>query len=414
MRTWTVRDSPVLPGRGFDLRVHDSASGGLRNADTGDVARIYVCGITPYDATHLGHAATYAAFDVLCRAWRDSGRTVRYVQNITDVDDPLFERAEATGVSWRELADTETTLFADDMAWLNVLPPTHFVGAAESTDLIIDIIERLKAASAVYDVDGDLYFSVRSDASFGSISGLDDATMRALSAERGGDPDRPGKSDPLDSLLWRRERPGEPAWDSPFGRGRPGWHIECTAIALSYLGEQFDVQGGGNDLIFPHHEMCASQGRLATGGSPFARAYVHAGMLGLDGEKMSKSLGNLVFASHLRRDGTDPYAVRLALLSQHYRLDRPWNRDLLASAEARLVQWRSATAQSSGPDAVPVLDQVRKRLADDLDTPGAIAAIDVWAASANAGANAGDRDDSSAPGLIRDLCDALLGINLHT
>lgn len=369
---------------------------------------MYVCGITPYDATHLGHAATYVAFDVLNRAWRDAGVDVRYVQNVTDVDDPLLERAATTGADWSELAKAQTDLFRADMAWLRVLPPERYVTAVEAIPQIIELIERLQAKSAVYDVNGDLYFSVRSDADFGSVSGLDVPTMRTLFAERGGDPDRPGKRDPLDSLLWRAERPGEPAWPSPFGRGRPGWHIECTAIALTELGAGFDVQGGGSDLIFPHHEMCASSARVVSAGQPFARLYAHAGMMGYEGTKMSKSLGNLVFAEALRTAGEDPGAVRLALYGQHYRADREWSEPVLDAARSQLQRWRAAVKAGSGPDARPVLAQVRARLADDLDTAGAVAAVDGWADAALAGSDA----DASAPELVANLVDELLGIRL--
>lgn len=407
MHAWRGPDLPRLPGRGDPVRVHDSSSGELVPAATGRLARMYVCGITPYDATHLGHAATYVAFDVLNRVWRDSGHEVRYVQNVTDIDDPLLERAQRDGVDWAGLAETDTELFRQDMAWLRVLAPEHFVGAVESIPLIVDLVDRLRAAGAAYDVDGDIYFPVQADSSFGAVSRLDRAEMLRLFPERGGDPERAGKKDPLDALLWRRERPGEPAWDSPFGRGRPGWHVECSAIALEYLDDAFDVQGGGSDLAFPHHEMSASHAQAA-GHRPFARGYVHAGMVGLHGEKMSKSRGNLAFASQVRDAGVPGSTVRLALLADHYRSDRDWTEALLEQAEDRLARWRAAVAAPSGPDAGPVLAVVRSRLADDLDTPGAIAAVDEWAEQAR---KDGGRDPA-APGLVRDLADALLGVAL--
>lgn len=369
---------------------------------------MYVCGITPYDATHLGHAATYLTFDLLVRLWRDAGHDVLYVQNVTDVDDPLLERAEQTGQDWAELAAAQTELFRADMAWLRVLPPQHFAGAVESIPLIADQIEELRSAGATYEVDGDLYFSVRSDARFGAVSNLDVDTMLALFAERGGDPDRPGKKDPLDSLLWRRERPGEPAWDSPFGRGRPGWHVECSAIAVHFLGEAFDVSGGGSDLVFPHHEHSASHAQVATGHWPFARSYVHTGMLGLDGEKMSKSKGNLEFVSRMRDGGLDAAVLRLALLDRLYRTDRDWSPAELTAAEERLGRWRLAVAAPSGPGATTLLSGVRQRLADDLDTPATLASIDRWAEEARLRGGA----DADAPRLVRDLVDTLLGIQL--
>ncbi|WP_298324154.1 cysteine--1-D-myo-inosityl 2-amino-2-deoxy-alpha-D-glucopyranoside ligase [Haloactinopolyspora sp.] len=410
MRAWPAPDLPDLPGRGLPVRLHDTSSGSTRVAAAGPTASMYVCGITPYDATHLGHAATYIAFDVLNRAWHDAGFAVAYVQNVTDVDDPLLERAIETGQNWRDLADQQTQLFTDDMAWLRVIPPQHFVGAVESIPVIIELIQRLQAAGAIYDVDGDLYFSVRSDPKFGQVAGLDPATMRDLFAERGGDPHRPGKKDELDCLVWQRARPGEPSWDSPFGPGRPGWHVECTAIALQHLGMPFDVQGGGNDLAFPHHEMSAAHGQVGEERWPFAHVYAHAGMVGLNGEKMSKSLGNLVFASELRRNGHHPAAVRLALLSGHYRADREWTDDLLEQASARLDRWREVARSSAAPDAVQLLSDVRGHIADDLDTPGAIATIDRWVDSA---AGAGQPMDPSAPALFSDLVDALLGLSLE-
>ncbi len=218
---------------------------------------MYVCGITPYDATHLGHAATYVAFDLLHRAWRDAGLDVTYVQNVTDIDDPLLERAAETGEPWTAIAERDIELFREDMTALRVLPPTHYVGAVESIPLVLDLVEELRERGAVYELDGDLYLAAALAPGFGSVSRLDAAQMAELFAERGGDPDRPGKKHPLDCLVWLAERPGEPSWDSPFGPGRPGWHVECTAIALHLLGSDFEVQAGGSDLAFPHHEMCA-------------------------------------------------------------------------------------------------------------------------------------------------------------
>ncbi|SDS98632.1 cysteine--1-D-myo-inosityl 2-amino-2-deoxy-alpha-D-glucopyranoside ligase [Jiangella sp. DSM 45060] len=400
MRAWPAPHVPALPGRGLPVRLYDTATGIVRPPQPGPVATMYVCGITPYDATHLGHAATYLAFDLLNRVWRDAGHDVRYVQNITDVDDPLLERADETGQDWRELADTETRLFTEDMAWLRVLPPSSYVGAVESIPLIIRLIKRMEPS--VYELDGDLYFSVRTDPAFGAVSRLPEADMRALFAERGGDPDRPGKKDPLDPLVWLKARPGEPSWDSPFGPGRPGWHVECAAIAMEYLGVPFDVQGGGSDLVFPHHEMSASHSQVVAGA--FASHYAHAGMVGLDGEKMSKSLGNLVFVHRLRADGVEPAAVRLALLSGHYRADREWSASVLTQAQERLARWRTAVAAGVGAPAEPVLAAVRERLADDLDAPGALAAVDRWTTTPGT--------DPAAPAVVAAATDALLGVSL--
>src|SRR5919112_654291 len=348
MRAWTSVDVPRLDLEPADaVRVHDTSTGTLTESRPPDTARMYVCGITPYDATHLGHAATYIAFDLLNRAWRDAGHAVRYVQNVTDVDDPLLERAAATGVDWEELAERETELFREDMTALRVLAPDEYIGAVESIDLDVDLIRRLQERGHVYDVDGDLYFDVHSDPRFSTVSGLDEQQMLAIFPERGGDPDRPGKKHPLDCLLWQAERPGEPAWDTDLGRGRPGWHIECSSIALRYLGEEFDVQGGGSDLAFPHHEMSAAHAQAAFEGLTFARAYVHAGMVGYQGEKMSKSKGNLVLVSRLRQAGTDPMTIRLALLAHHYRSDWEWTDADLSEAGTRLAAWRAAADRAS-------------------------------------------------------------------
>jgi L-cysteine:1D-myo-inositol 2-amino-2-deoxy-alpha-D-glucopyranoside ligase len=408
MESWPRPPVPRLPGRGRPLRLTDTATGELRPTAPGGTARMYVCGITPYDATHLGHAATYLAFDLVQRVWLDAGHAVLYVQNVTDVDDPLLDRAERDGEDWAALARRETALYREDMAWLRVLPPTHLIGAVEAIGQIVPLVRRLLEAGAAYLVDEDVYFSVQSAPRFGYEAGLDEPTMRALFAERGGDPDRSGKKDPLDPVLWRAARPGEPSWDSDLGPGRPGWHVECSAIALHRLGTSFDVQGGGSDLAFPHHEMSAAHAEVATGRWPFARAYVHAGMVGLGGEKMSKSRGNLVLVSDLRRDGVEPVALRLALLDAHYRADRDWTPGALQTAQRRLARWREALALVAGPDVAATLDRVRGRLADDLDTPTALAAIDRWAEEALTRRGT----DPDAPGQIRDLADTLLGLAL--
>ena len=408
MKAWSAPELPQLPGLGQVPLVHDHASGERRVSARGETARMYVCGITPYDATHMGHSATYVAFDLLGRAWRDAGLDVHYVQNVTDVDDPLLERAEANGEPWEELAVRQTDLFRDDMAALRVIPPAQFIGAVEAIPLVVSVIEKLRARGGAYDVHRDIYFPVASDPAFGQVSNLPAEEMRALFAERGGDPDRAGKRDPLDSLMWRHERPGEPAWDSSLGRGRPGWHVECTAIALEHLGMSIDVQGGGSDLVFPHHEHCASGAQVLTGQAPFAHSYVYQGMVALDGEKMSKSKGNLVFSSRLRGEGVDPGAIRLAVLAHHYRDDWEWTTEGLRAAQARLDRWRTAVSRPAGAHAGKVLDGVRDALAADLDAPAALAVVDAWADATLADTG----PDSGAPELVRDVVDALLGVRL--
>ncbi|HEX3749848.1 MAG TPA: cysteine--1-D-myo-inosityl 2-amino-2-deoxy-alpha-D-glucopyranoside ligase [Streptosporangiaceae bacterium] len=475
MDSWRRPRVPRLPGRGPEPRLRDTATGQLSPAaagPAGGAASIYACGITPYDATHIGHAATFTAWDLLIRAWLDAGRQVTYIQNVTDVDDPLLERADRDGEDWRELARRETQLYRGDMEALRVLPPAQLIGAVEAIPVIDRFAGRLADRGSLYDLDGDIYFARAADPEFGELSGpgtptgLDVGQMRELSAERGGDPDRPGKKDPLDVLVWRAERPGEPSWASRFGPGRPGWHVECAAIATEQLGSVFDVQAGGSDLVFPHHEMSASHTRVAYAdqlGHAFARVYAHAGMVGLDGEKMSKSLGNLVFVSRLVADGEDPMAVRLALLAHHYHDDWEWTAAGLAAARTRLSHWRTATqtntpapapappapsappappappapsapptpptppapsalpvtaatptpeapsAPGVSPSAEAVLAGVRERLADDLDAPGALAVVDRWAEAALADPSAVTSADRQ---LVRDLADALLGVAL--
>jgi L-cysteine:1D-myo-inositol 2-amino-2-deoxy-alpha-D-glucopyranoside ligase len=401
------QSSAIPPLQAFDTATQQLVPIG---PDTGS-AGMYVCGITPYDATHIGHANTYVAFDLLNRIWRDRGLEVNHVQNVTDIDDPLLERAAALGIDWAKLAEQQTRLFGEDMAALNVLPPQHYVGAVESMPRIVDLIEELRRRQAVYPVDDrefeDLYFAQASDPEFGSLAHLSEDEAIARFAERGGDPDRLGKKAPLDCLVWRHARAGEPSWESVLGAGRPGWHIGCTAIALDRLGAGFDVQAGGSDLIFPHHEMCAAQGRVAAD-QPFARAYLHSGMVGLDGEKMSKSKGNLVFVSTLRASGVDPMAIRLALLAHHYREDWDWTDELLVSAQSRLSRWREAVRLDAGLNADEVLVQVRTALVHDLDAPAALAVVDAWAGASVAI----DSDDTEAPALVARACDALLGVVL--
>lgn len=408
MRAWSAPEVPSLPVRGPEVRIHDTSSGELHEVTPDGPARLYVCGITPYDATHIGHAATYVAFDLLHRAWRSAGHEVHYVQNVTDVDDPLLERADKVGTDWRELAERETQLFREDMEALRVLPPRDYIGAVESIPLVIDLVERLREGGHVYEVDTDLYFRVRSDKRFGSVSGLDELTMRRFFGERGGDPDRPGKEDALDCVVWRGERPGEPSWPSPFGAGRPGWHVECAAIAQEHLGLGFDVQGGGSDLVFPHHEMCAGEVQMAWPDSEFARTYAHAGMVAYDGEKMSKSLGNLVFVSALRLSEVDPMGIRLALLHHHYRADWEWTDHGLWAAVDQAERWRRALAGDGGAPSGPVVTEVLEALADDLDAPRAVAAVDAWVEASLAG----DTDEGEAPAVVRRLLDAALGLSL--
>ncbi|CAG7602629.1 cysteine--1-D-myo-inosityl 2-amino-2-deoxy-alpha-D-glucopyranoside ligase [Leucobacter soli] len=422
MRTWTTPELPALPGQGTAPRLFNTATDRIEHPAIADErATLYVCGITPYDATHLGHAATYLAFDILLRAWRDAGIDTVYAQNITDIDDPLLERANATGVEWRALAEEQIGLFRSDMHRLGMIPPEHFVAVTERIDEIAEAVQRLQERGLAYpvpcdDAEGaDLYFDTReaermTQWRLGDVAPYDRDLMEILSAERGGDPERLGKRHPLDPLLWRAAREGEPSWPSPVGDGRPGWHIECAVIATAELGRTFTVQGGGHDLVFPHHEFTAAHATALTD-TPLAHAYCHVGLIAYDGHKMSKSRGNLVLVSKLldgthggsAAGGADPSAIRLALLAHHYRAEWEWFDADLETATRRLEAWRAGAQRSAADPAssVAVLQQLRQSLANDLDTPVMLATLD---AALDRGV-----DD---PALIIDAVDALLGVKL--
>jgi L-cysteine:1D-myo-inositol 2-amino-2-deoxy-alpha-D-glucopyranoside ligase len=412
--SWPSPFLPVVPGSGGPLRLYDTASGELHEIRPVGPATLYVCGITPYDATHMGHAATYVTFDIVVRALRDAGHEVVYVQNVTDVDDPLLERAQRDGRDWEGLAREQTALFREDMTALQVIAPDHYVGAVESIPLIVKAVEELEANGTAYrlEADGggqDVYFDATSQPGFGEVSGYPRDRMLVLSEENGGDPHRPGKRDPLDPLLWRARRTAEPAWPGGgLGDGRPGWHVECATIALQHLGVPFDIQGGGSDLIFPHHEMSASHGEALAARRPFARTYVHQAMVGFKGAKMSKSKGNLVLVSALRQQGVDPMAIRLALLAHHYRTPWEWSDSVLTDAQQRLATWRAGLSTNGGPEGDSTVAAIRERLADDLDTPGALAVVDAWAARSLAEGGSVE----GAPGIVGRACDALLGVRV--
>ncbi|QGH69158.1 cysteine--1-D-myo-inosityl 2-amino-2-deoxy-alpha-D-glucopyranoside ligase [Pseudactinotalea sp. HY158] len=408
MHSWSRPEIPSLPGAGVIPTITDTATGRAIRAVSGSrenpTASMYVCGITPYDATHLGHAATYVAYDVLYRAWLDAGLEATYIQNVTDVDDPLLERAEALGIDWRELAESQTDLFRGDMDALRVIPPTELVGVVESMPLVVDGVTAMDDSAVAYPVGRDYYADLSVDAHYGEESGYDRATQLKLFAERGGDPDVPGKRDPLDPLLWRGRREGEPHWDGGvLGEGRPGWHVECAVIARKYLPVPFTVQGGGEDLIFPHHEMSTSHLRMLTGESEPAGLFMHTGLIAYQGEKMSKSLGNLVFVSELLSDGVPAPVIRLLLVGHHFRENWEYTAADLDVARDRWQAWREAAERPGGTGEAGgvVLTAMRAALADDLDTPAAVAAVDEWA-------RAGGGDGR----LVRDAVDALLGVSL--
>ena len=355
------------------MRLHDTARGEVVAFEPGPVVTMYTCGITPYDSTHMGHAATYVVYDVLQRRLRDLGHETRCVRNITDVDDPLLDKARELGVHYLDLAAAETARFDNDMVSLGMLPAWSEPRATGAIPDIRGFIGMVLDRGHAYQAGGSVYFDVTTFPRFGQVSGYDEATMLALAAERGGKVDDPNKRHPLDFVLWQPSAEGEPAWESLWGPGRPGWHIECSTLALRELGTTVDLHGGGTDLIFPHHECEAAQSEAATG-EQFVRHWLHTPMVALDGVKMSKSLGNLVFISDLCKEW-DPAAVRLAILSHHYRQGWEWFDHLMPTAAARLEAWRAA---GTGDGA---LEEVRAALDDDLDTPAALAAIDAAAAA---------------------------------
>ena len=387
------------------MRLHDTVRGEVVPFEPGPEVSMYVCGITPYDATHLGHAFTYLTFDLLIRRLEDLGHTVRMVRNVTDVDDSILPKARELKVDYRALAAVEMAHFEADMEALNMRPAAVEPWATETIDEMHDLIQRLSDNGHTYTVDGTTYFDVSTSESFGSLSGYDEATMRDLAAERGGHPDDPRQRNPLDFVLWQPSTPDEPAWNSPFGPGRPGWHIECSAMAMANLGETIDLHGGGDDLVFPHHECEDAQSRGATG-QPLARHWMHVGMVAYEGTKMSKSLGNLVFVRMLR-NLHDPRAIRVALLGHHYRAGFEWFDTDIDDGITRLERLVAAERRPSGPDPAPTLAAVRAALDDDLDTPTALDAIDVLAGAILAHSG----DDPTAPAGLREAA-GLLGIHL--
>lgn len=359
------------------MRLYDTARQAVVPFEAGPIVRMYTCGITPYDSAHLGHAATYLAYDVLKRRLRDLGHETQCVRNVTDVDDDILRKARELGVHYLDLAAEEVSRFDADMTALGLLPAFSEPRATSAIPDILGFIGMVLESGHAYQAGGAVYFDVSSFERFGQVSHLDRATMLELAAERGGNPDDPHKRDPLDFVLWQPSAPDEPEWQSLWGPGRPGWHIECSALALRELGETIDIHGGGSDLIFPHHECEAAQSEAATG-TRFVRHWMHTGMVRLDGTKMSKSLGNLVFVHDLLKEWA-PAAIRLAVISHHYRGEWDWTDQLMPEASERLERWQTA-GESARTGGEAALDEVRRALDDDLDTPTAVAAIDRAAA----------------------------------
>ncbi len=400
------------------LRLRDTLRAAIHTVEplgTGPIG-LYVCGITPYDTTHLGHAFTYLAFDVIHRYLEYAGHDVRYVQNLTDVDDDMLARARAKNEDYLALGNRQADRFLADMAALNWLPPDVYARATEHVPQVVAMIERLEDVGLAYRGDGHVYLSTAADPGWGSLSHVPSTDQLALANERGNRPDLPGKRDPLDPVLWQRSLPDEPAWPSPWGPGRPGWHIECSAMSVTHLGPRFEIHGGGEDLAFPHHEAERVQSEGATGERPVVGHWVHTGMVRYDAEKMSKSVGNLVMvADLLTRWPAD--AVRLALIRHHYREELTWTDALVADAAAVIARWTTAAspASAAAPDPMPE-DVATARantldaLANDLDTPGAVAALERLAGLALGN---GDPESAGAAGwVLRDLATRILGLRL--
>ena len=400
---------PALAGiKHPTLQLFDSYKG--KKVDIlGEQSSIYICGITPYDATHMGHAATYLTFDLVNRYLKASGKNVSFVENITDIDDPLLERATRDNQDWRELAESQIELFREDMTSLGVLPPNAYRGVIESMDEIISTVAEMIATGKSYQLEGDIYLDLNQVD--GAIENLPIALEQALKIfeERGGDPARVGKRHALDPLLWKARKGDDPFWEAPFGQGRPGWHIECTAIALKNLPKasstSITLQAGGSDLIFPHHYMTALQAKALTG-VEFASCYSHSGMIGLDGEKMSKSKGNLVFVSKLRQEGVSPALIRIALFANRYSTDRMWSRELVDEANKLLARLLSALSRQEVAPTFEVVQEIVNAISDDLNTPKVFDLLNTWSLKTEEGQVGG------SPGEISRALDTYLGITL--
>lgn len=407
MHSWPMVFLPPLDDYQFPLlNLVDSSKGLIKIPDSKNFS-IYVCGITPYDSTHLGHAATYLAFDLINRYQFLSKHQVKFIENVTDIDDPLLERAKRDNLEWQNLAQGQIDLFRSDMSALRILPPEKLVKVTDSFDLIEKFITQLSERGFLYKVEEDYYFSVSDFLDDLPIS-VDQA--KTIFKERGGDPDRIGKKHPLDPVVWLANRDGEPGWPSKFGYGRPGWHVECTAIACNYLDDLnsdpiIDLQGGGSDLLFPHHYMSAKIVKAAFA-REFASLYVHVGMIGLDGEKMSKSKGNLVFVSRLLENQVDPMVIRWALLTGHYQSDRQWSDELLRKAESEVELVRTALSRNEVADTDQLIKDLISDLANNLDTPRALSRLISWAITSQKDAS------FNKSGEVSRAIDSLLGLAL--
>ncbi|MFI5045611.1 MAG: cysteine--tRNA ligase [Acidimicrobiia bacterium] len=391
------------------VRIYDTAQRAVVPFEVGPTVSMYVCGITPYDSTHVGHAATYLTYDVLIRRLEELGHAVRMVRNVTDVDDSILPKARELGVPFLELADSEMARFRADMEALEMRPPVAEPRATESIDGMIDMVATLLDRGHAYVTHGTVYFDVSTFPRYGELSHFPRDSMVRLARKRGGNPDDPHRRDPLDFVLWQPSLPDEPAWRAPFGVGRPGWHVECSVMAMAELGTTIDLHGGGTDLVFPHHECEIAQSESVTG-ELFCRHWVHSAMVSYEGEKMSKSLGNLVFVSDLL-ERADPRAIRLALIRHHYRAGFEWYETDIDEGSALLHRLCAAAERPDGVDPRPFAARVRAAIDDDLDTPGALEALDDLASAILSSGGGSGSGDSSAPVVLREL-GALVGVDL--
>lgn len=408
MISWPQIHQPDIEVKLKPLILNDSKQGMVQVRNSRFFS-MYVCGITPYDATHLGHAATYIAFDLINRYLKLEHTSVHFVENITDIDDPLFERASRDSIDWKTLAQSQISLFTEDMCALKILPPDDFVRVTDSINLVIEFIKMLQRKGYVYEISGDFYFA---SSVFLSDLPIPQAEAVEIFAQRGGDPTREGKAHPLDPILWLKNKDQEPGWESPFGFGRPGWHVECTAIALDYLDRNeedyvIDLQGGGNDLLFPHHFMSAQLIKAATG-RDFAKFYIHTGLVGYEGEKMSKSKGNLEFVSRLIKQGVDPVVIRWALIRNHYQSYREWNVGLLQNSVSEVDLIRKALAKSEVSPVDELIEEIISALSNNLQTQVVTDLIIAWARNSLAGDDATSFKNDS--GKLSRVLDSLLGL----
>ena len=374
---------------------------------------IYVCGITPYDTTHLGHAFTYTCADILIRYLESQGNRVQYVQNVTDIDDDILRKAKEVGEDWRALGNRWTAHFIRDMQLLNARPPDHYPRATDVIPEIIQMVQKLLQRGMAYEVEGNVYFDVAAWPEYGKLSGLPREQMLPVANEHGNNPDDPHKRHPLDFVLWQAQAPGEPAWDSPWGVGRPGWHIECSTMATRFLGATIDIHSGGADLIFPHHESEIAQAEPVTGQKPFVRFWVHTAMVRYEGEKMSKSLGNLVMVRDLLEEWPAD-ALRFYLGSHHYRQAWSYEANQLAQAAQRVERLRTAVTVSGGNgdplDPQPAQEQFNEAMSQDLDTPAATLVLDALGEQILAAARPG-RQVEAAQKILRRLS-GIFGLRL--